>query len=1612
MLPEPIRRLEPLSHHTPTEAFSPLHFLLQIQQVLAQSTSMEEGLNQLLRLAAAFWQASQAFILTLDLPRQRATVAAHWPTPSTTDSSFPLPTWADFVPWLSEGSACFFQVGQPVDAPFLQRWAQWLSLNRSPANLRLIPLRSGTQMFGILCLTDMVAPDHADDDELFQAVAQQAAWLVERFLLHQRSQKVDANLWASFVASNALVSSRDPDQVLHDMVQQAQQVAKASGVRMVLIDWESGEPVELIATGNDRLTAQSAVRPHGLSMQILRTGQLRLVEDARQETDRVNPSFFSRGIVAAAGLPVSINEEPIGVMWVYYDQPQHFSEPDINALKLYVNQAALAYDNARRMKQLEQMRAAAAALALITTLPNVLHEAVRQARKVLEADSAVLWVYDEQRRKFMPGLSAADGVPPEWWQAARQAEPHSGGHVLAVMEKGWLGVPNIHNGDSGIKLGAATRQRLAQIGVQSYQAIALTVGDNKLGVLFLNYKRRRHFSGQEQAAARTFANHVALALNNTRLVEQLGKIGETAGILANMAALAPLNETLEAIARATRNTLRCDIVTLYVYDEDKARLQHPPTITGHVWYPDRPQPITAKGPESLLFRVMGHHEPMYVADDVHMDPWFKVSRFSREEQIASCISVALRARSRTVGVLFINYRQPHRFTSDEIAHLRLFADQAAVAIYNAQLFEKGQKHAQTLRALERAAHAVTSALTPIYEIFSVIAEQAWILTGVSGMKARFSHLALVEGDHLTFEATHPREQLQRLQEIVGTIDISHPEKIGITGQAVRWGRPVLVNDVTNHDAYIEYDPETRSELAVPIKDGEKVIGVINVEHPEKDAFDDQDTQALSTLAEYATIALENARLYRQMERHTDLLDAAAHVAAQASRTLDEDQLLNDTVNLIPRHFPYFYHAAIFLMSADHRHVSIRAASSYAGEQYIKGPFKLQVGAQGIVGHVAHTGEAYQASDTKNDPYHWRNPLLPETRAEMAFPLIARGEVLGVLDVQSREKAILPEEDIATLQTMADQLANAILNARLFEQAEKRALAFQAVYEAGQAVSGTLNIEQILDTIVEQAWKLTLTDDHKSQSSGLALAHGNEIHFVAAYPPHHLPIIQKAVGTIRIGESPRLGITGRVFITGQPQLVNDVSTDPDYIVSEATTRANLAVPIFVEGQVAGVIVVEHSGKHAFMDEDQQVLVSLAAQAGLALRNANYLREAQTLQKVAAQLAGTLHFEEVLRLVLRAALDLTDTHNSSVLFWDADVNKYAPSYMLDVNDEQPYEYQTGARIGNGYTHQILMTRQSIVISDTRLNSRINPITLKKGRRSLIGVPLLQGDEAIGVLYVHDMRRRQFSHHQVTVLEVLSNQAVTAINRALEYQELRETYESLSRTNNLVQARTALAFLGMDSGTRVHAIRNHARTIREQTQLIRADLETLGGDAAALLESRLRILERQADQILQKPPILPLAAEEGMQSQYVNEFVKERAEQLWQSEFFQIARLELKLTLPDTATMRVSPEWLRRAFDMLVENAVDAVRTQPTRQITISTAAATTFAHILITDTGPGLPVHIQEQIGLVLATKPQETPGLGMGLVMAQLIVQAYGGEIRGERGEEGGTTMHLCIPLEA
>jgi signal transduction histidine kinase len=281
-----------------------------------------------------------------------------------------------------------------------------------------------------------------------------------------------------------------------------------------------------------------------------------------------------------------------------------------------------------------------------------------------------------------------------------------------------------------------------------------------------------------------------------------------------------------------------------------------------------------------------------------------------------------------------------------------------------------------------------------------------------------------------------------------------------------------------------------------------------------------------------------------------------------------------------------------------------------------------------------------------------------------------------------------------------------------------------------------------------------------------------------------------------------------------------------------------------------------------------------------------------------------------------------------------------------------------------------------------------------------------KAIGVLYVSSSEPCEFSERQVALLESLASQAAVVIERARQYEELK-------RTKGLVGARTALAWMGMTSSTWRHGIEKRALTIREQIQLLREDLRRVcSDDNQTHVDERLSMIWHLAGQILEKPITPPLSAEEGVFSVSVNGLVRERTKQLWQGEPYRSVSLRLDLTLEDRATVRASPEWLRRALDVLVDNAVDAVAGSPLQKVTIVTRQKDHRAEILVSDTGVGISEEILPELFQKPIQRPRGAKGLGMGLLMAQAIVQTYGGEISVGSTNSTGTTMLIRLPVEA
>ncbi|MBN1486431.1 MAG: GAF domain-containing protein [Anaerolineae bacterium] len=259
-------------------------------------------------------------------------------------------------------------------------------------------------------------------------------------------------------------------------------------------------------------------------------------------------------------------------------------------------------------------------------------------------------------------------------------------------------------------------------------------------------------------------------------------------------------------------------------------------------------------------------------------------------------------------------------------------------------------------------------------------------------------------------------------------------------------------------------PLTRSEMALPLIAHDDVIGAITVQSVEEAAFSQEDVTVLQAVADQLAVAIHNARLVTQNQhflnqrtRRARLLSAAAEVGRSVTSILDLDKLLNKTVDIICDAYG-FYYAGVFLMDEGNEWAVLRAGRGKAGKAMVTAGHKLKIGGLSMIGMAIIERRARIALDVGDEPVHFKNPHLPLTRSEMALPLLVGDKVIGAVTIQSTEEAAFSDDDITSLQSMADQLAIAIDNARLLHDLEEahselvRTKTFEAIATAtGEAI---------------------------------------------------------------------------------------------------------------------------------------------------------------------------------------------------------------------------------------------------------------------------------------------------------------------------------------------------------------------------------------------------------------------------------------------------------------------------------------------------------------------------------------------------------------------------------
>jgi len=173
----------------------------------------------------------------------------------------------------------------------------------------------------------------------------------------------------------------------------------------------------------------------------------------------------------------------------------------------------------------------------------------------------------------------------------------------------------------------------------------------------------------------------------------------------------------------------------------------------------------------------------------------------------------------------------------------------------------------------------------------------------------------------------------------------------------------------------------------------------------------------------------------EINRRATDLETASGLARDISKFTNLDTLLGNAVNLIRDQFG-FYHAGLFLLDVNKEYAVLRSATGDAGRQMLANNHRLRVGEVGLVGYAVSKGEPRIAQNVYQDTFHYKNPILPDTQSELALPLRVAGDIIGALDVQSKEAMAFDPEDVKILQMIADQLAVAINKAQVLQQLEK------------------------------------------------------------------------------------------------------------------------------------------------------------------------------------------------------------------------------------------------------------------------------------------------------------------------------------------------------------------------------------------------------------------------------------------------------------------------------------------------------------------------------------------------------------------------------------------------
>lgn len=362
----------------------------------------------------------------------------------------------------------------------------------------------------------------------------------------------------------------------------------------------------------------------------------------------------------------------------------------------------------------------------------------------------------------------------------------------------------------------------------------------------------------------------------------------------------------------------------------------------------------------------------------------------------------------------------------------------------------------------------------------------------------------------------------------------------------------------------------------------------------------------------ASRSAQNQSLLNLEQRRSAQLSLLEEVGRQITDSLDEKEILERTIEALVNKFGYIEAYISLLVDQDILEIAAISGTQDFGD---RPGYRQNIG-QGIVGHVAKTRKAHIADDVTVDPYYFS--AAKRSGSALGVPMLDKGDLLGVVYVESATKNSLRPDDVQTLQTLANQVATSLQKARLYTRTQEHLRVMNTLQSISHAITSCLDVDKILNSVIQ-----LLKDSFGYSYISVYLLEGDVLCLGAqiGYPENTL-----------VQEMPiTAGVIGRTARSTEAQFVPNVDADPDFIRAAYEVKSEIAIPLLKDEKVLGVINVESKDVARLNENDVRLLEALAGAVAIAIDNARLHAEVKqmALTDVVSGLANRRAFEEVLQ-----------------------------------------------------------------------------------------------------------------------------------------------------------------------------------------------------------------------------------------------------------------------------------------------------------------------------------------------------------------------------------------------